>query len=345
MTHESRFVNYISTGTGGHRSDYDRVLTAELRDQNIKLLQFENARQTTDPDLPVLYSMLDTNVLAFLRTAAIRSARKRITVGLFFRPGECFLTTSPRYRIKRLLFRAASRLPHVSILTLMPFSVFPLFSDVATGWIYDPQLWDLLSLGIIEGTGTNIDLPNENLTNGKPLIIALGKQDEAKGFDYLVDLWCASASVRTTYSCIVAGKVDAKFARAASRFVHNGGILIDRHISDDELVSFYRRADIIWSCYSPSYNQASGIFGRAFQFGVPAIVRNESYLQALGRLLIHPTLALPFRSEKDAADLLLNWHPKRINLTERIQRIRKLREFSTSVLINSLSNTQLTISS
>ena len=87
-------------------------------------------------------------------------------------------------------------------------------------------------------------------------------------------------------------KVATASRHHAERFTANGGMLIDRHLDNDELLHLYRRADAIWSCYAPDYNQASGIFGRAVQLGVPAIVRKRSYLQPLAAELEHPVLAL-----------------------------------------------------
>lgn len=332
------WVNYVTAGTEGHGSDYDRALIAELRAQNIHLHRIEKARHALDSSLPFLYSMLDRHVLAFLANAVVRSLRGQSTVGLFFRPGECFLNTSFKYRIKRQLFHAASRLPHVSILTLMPFAVFSRFEEVATGWIYDPQLWDLLHFGVSENNAFPMlhDLLTDK-ASGRRILIALGKQEQDKGFDYLVDLWCSSPKVRETFLCVVAGKVNYNSAQKAQLFVQQGGLLIDRHISNGELIYLYRRADIIWSCYSPAYNQTSGIFGRAIQFGVPVTVRKDSYLEKLGRILLHPTLAVPFGNIDIAAEDILAWKPTANDPAERINRINEMRSYSASVLVSNLT--------
>jgi hypothetical protein len=331
-------VNYVSEGTEGHRTDYDRVLIAEMRAQNIHLDRIEKSRHAVDSSRPVFYSMLDSHVLAFLANAVVRSLKGRCTVGLFFRPGECFSKSSFRYRVKRLLFQVASRLPHVSILTLMPFAVFPRFEEVATGWIYDPQLWDLLHFGFSENDVFPMlrDLLSAK-ASGRRILIALGEQQQAKGFDYLVDLWCSSAKVRENFLFVVAGKVNRHSAQKTEMFVQQGGFLIDRHISDGELMYMYRCADTIWSCYSPAYNQASGIFGRAIQFGVPVIVRKESYLENLGGMLFHPTLALPFENVDVAAREILAWKPVVQDTAVRIRMLNEMRAYSASVLVSNLT--------
>jgi hypothetical protein len=331
-------VNYVSEGSEGHRIEYDRVLIAEMKALNIHLDRIEKPQYAVDSSRPFFYAALDGHVFAFLRNAVVRSLRGRCTVGLFFRPGECFLRTSLKYRIKQKLFQAASRLPHVSILTLMPFAVFPRFAEVATGWIYDPQLWDLLHFGFSENNAFPVlrDLLSAK-ARGRRILIALGEQHHAKGFDYLVDLWCSSAKVRENFLFVAAGKIAPHSLQKADSFIQQGGLLMNRHISDGELMYMYRCADIIWSCYSPAYNQASGIFGRAIQFGVPVTVRKDSYLEKLGGILLHPTLALPFENVDIAAKDILAWKPIARDATERISLLHEMRTYSASVLVRNLT--------
>jgi hypothetical protein len=329
-------VNYVIAGTGGHRSDYDRVLTAELTAQNICLIRMEKARHALDPRLPFLYAMVDSNVLAFLANAVLRSFRGRTTVGIFFRPGECFLETSFKYRIKRKLFQVASRLPHVSILTVIPFAVFPRVQEVASGWIYDLQFWDLAHFESKENSALPEFHDLTGIARGRRILMALGSQHQDKGIDFLVDLWCSSPKLRDSFIFVVAGKVDGHSAQKAQLFVQQGGLLIDRQISNDELISLYGCADIIWSCYPPVRNQSSGIFGRATQFGVPVIVCENSFLDKIGEMLLHPTLALPYGDLANAAEAILAWQPRANDPTQRSSRVNEMRSYSTSVLISNL---------
>jgi len=220
----------------------------------------------------------------------------------------------------------------------MPFAVFPCFEEVATGWIYDPQLWDLLHCGFSENDAFPM-LPDllSAKSSGRRIMIALGGQSWGKGFDYLVDLWCSSAEVRENFLFVVAGKNNGYSAQKAEMFVQRGGLLINRHLAHGELMYMYRCADIIWSCYSPVYNQASGIFGRAIQFGVPVIVRKGSYLENLGGILFHPTLALPFENADIAAKEILAWKPRARDPAARISMLNEMRAYSVSVLVNNLT--------
>ena len=78
------------------------------------------------------------------------------------------------------------------------------------------------------------------------------------------------------------------------KFTSAGGMLIDRHLSDVEIESIYLESDIIWSCYAPAYDYSSGIFGRAIQFCVPAIIRKDSYLDKFSQLAGLSALALEY---------------------------------------------------
>ncbi len=129
------------------------------------------------------------------------------------------------------------------------------------------QFSDLLHFGVSENNA--FPMLHDLLTHkasGRRILIALGKQEQDKGFDYLVDLWCSSPKVRETFLCVVAGKVNYNSAQKAQLFVQQGGLLIDRHISNGELIYLYRRADII---SEPTH---------------PLTIRLPGYLDALSNL-------------------------------------------------------------
>ena len=79
---------------------------------------------------------------------------------------------------------------------------------------------------------------------------------------------------------VCAGRVTPGNSNLAARLSAQGALIIDRFISDVELESLYGIADAIWACYAPDYDQASGVFGRAIQWGVPVIVRESSVIAA-----------------------------------------------------------------
>lgn len=115
-----------------------------------------------------------------------------------------------------------------------------------------------------------------------------------------------------------------------------GGVVFDRMVSDEELLSLYGASDLVWSCYSPHYNQSSGIFGRAFQLGKPSLVRESSYLADLADILEHPALRLPFGEVNSASERLTTWKPEPQDRTKILRKIKFMKERDLALLARTL---------
>ncbi len=339
---EKTTITYVSKGGDGHHADYDRLFEAALAPLQISLHRVPCAHLSINAKAPLFYSFLDTRpaeTVAALARATARSFMGRATIGLFFRPDDCFLKGSIKATIRRLLFRFVSRLPHVHILSILPGDVFPRLHEVATDWIYDPQLWDLNYLNETSAEPSpQIVAELAAASRGRRVVVALGKQNKSKGFDYLVDIWCESPRLRERYIFVVAGKLDASSAAQARRFVDLGGILVNERIANNDLFYLYKRADIIWACYAAGYDHSSGIHGRAVQLGVPVLVRRDSSIDRLGKLLGYPSLGLPGEAAGAAAEQILRWQPATVDAAVRKETADKMRLRSLSVLAGALSD-------
>jgi hypothetical protein len=60
--------------------------------------------------------------------------------------------------------------------------------------------------------------------------------------------------------------------------------LIEGPSDDAVFISFMKEADYLWACYTPDYNQSSGVFGRALQLDKPTITRCGSQLARMQKL-------------------------------------------------------------
>ncbi|WP_137157867.1 hypothetical protein [Rhizobium sp. FKL33] len=269
--------------------------------------------------------MIDEDLRSFFASGFINLPFLRRTAGLFFRTGECFRTDSIKYKIKRLLFSLAANSKLYNIVTIMPHSIDQRFSQVSNGWIYDPQFWDIPYLPETK----YIDELAEILINkakGRQICVALGAQNTDKGFEFFARIWLSNPAIREKFLFVAAGRVAEGLRSIASEIAETGGVILDRYISDNELATLYVAADCIWSCYSPAYNQSSGILGRAFQLGKPSIVRDGSYMNLLADEIGHPNLPLPYDHSPDAATLLSSWKPPQIDqdaLGKKIEDIRR----------------------
>ncbi|AMA59744.1 hypothetical protein BCCGELA001_28105 [Bradyrhizobium sp. CCGE-LA001] len=249
--------------------------------------------------------MIEGSYGLLLRALAQTVFGHRRTVALLFRPREAIERKTARHTMKHWFLRIVSRLPRTKILTILPFSVDPRMSMVASGWIYDPQMWDLSVIERPQSGETSLTSDIRDRAAGRHIILALGTQNYEKGFDFLSRVWCGSEAIRSRYLFVVGGKTSIGSGEAAAKFRAAGGHLIDRYIEPFEFFALYELANAVWSCYSPAYDQASGIFGRAFQLGVPTIVREGSYLAALSRSIRHCSIELPFEDFRTAAQILL----------------------------------------
>ncbi|MBB4427337.1 hypothetical protein GGD66_005919 [Bradyrhizobium sp. CIR48] len=316
----SNAVNLVNFSNDGHRPSYNQVLTTALARLDIDVR--ENAREATTDFFPII----DDNIPAFLRQALLNMVRGRRTVGLFFRPAECFLPKDPR-RLKRLVFTAFKYLPNTAIISILPFEIDKRFETIATDWIFDPQFWDAdflpeIRLNHRSGLADQI----HRAANGRTVLIAMGAQNGMKGFDFFARLWCEENELRKHFLFVAAGAVAEQSKVWAERFNQSEGLLFDRFVSNPELFELYDAADAVWSCYAPYYNQSSGVFGRAFQLAKPSVVREGSLLVTLAEKLDHPCVQLPFDEIRAASRSLSDWRPKIGNphaLEKKIDKIRK----------------------
>src|SRR5690606_11285091 len=94
----------------------------------------------------------------------------------------------------------------------------------------------------------------------------------------------------------------------------------DRRLTDAEMSGIYDVASLIWACYDPCYDQASGIFGRSVQRQRMVVLRKGAMIVRFAAILGHPNLALPYDPQA-AAEILTNAQivqvPKSPGLVER----------------------------
>lgn len=252
---------------------------------------------------PVMVPLIEDSLSLYALTCVVRALQGKRTAGFLFRPRPAIEARSGRYRVKRLVLRVLRLLPWVTTLTILPFSVEPRFAEIADDWIYDPQVWDLqgaVDQGMVHHGGV---MARELAlrAKGRAICCALGRQDQAKGFDQFAQCYIANPSLREAVLFAYGGKVDPALAALAAAFGAVGGFGLDRFIGDEELLSLYASADFVWCAYAPDYDQASGILGRAMQLGIPVVVRKGSLIERLCQIESLPHI--PVGPETDLSGL------------------------------------------
>ncbi len=231
----------------------------------------------------LICSSCDSYFLKFITLSILRAAVKRHTIGIMIRPEKYVNQNDWRYLATFVLLHITLRIPHTKTISILPFNVEPKLSTLVDDWIFDPQFWDLSYLGLDPRI---VDPPPELLNlkqkaAGRLIIASLGKQDTLKGSDYFCQIYIANPELARDALFIMVGDCSCLDTVTVKAFCKAGGVVINRFVSDEELLATYRIVDVIWTCYSLNYNQSSGIFGRAVQTGKPMIVRTDSYLQKL----------------------------------------------------------------
>jgi hypothetical protein len=298
-------VVVYSRGTDGHRADYNSLLEKEFHGLGV-IPQFVTRRSARLLTKTVFFTMIEEDLPMFLLCALAGIFTGNVTIGLFFRVGECFRRNKLKYRIKYLVFWTLRRLRNVKVITILPFTIQPRFAEVAFGSVHDPQLWDSKVFSeILRRQTSPLSEKVLQCASGRKIIVALGGQNKTKGFDYFCEIWCKSEALRKEFLFVAAGKISNQSLACAQRYESAGGLLINRYISANELYSLYSAANVVWSAYSPAYDQASGIAGRAFQFGLPIVSRAGSFIARQMIDLHRPTIEIGFDNSDLAAQNLL----------------------------------------
>jgi hypothetical protein len=290
---EPRLVVHAASA-GGHRSSYLDILTSALGGEAVCGPLSGSLRKALRQADKLLLATLDDDVAGFAALALERSARGRRTAALFLRPQSCF-GAGARARVKRSVFQAVKRLPGLSIITIVPFAIAPDFQAVAHAGVWDPQYWDLIQDGRLPSfKRTQLTEDILALAGARGVVSLIGSVTFSKGVGFLADMLDATPELLENWLFVCAGRVHPAVRHIAERLKSAGAFIVDRHLSDAEIESLYGCSRAVWACYHPSYDQASGIFGRAIQLGVPAIIRAGSQLAVFADHYGIETLQLVF---------------------------------------------------
>jgi hypothetical protein len=250
----------------------------------------------------VLFATLEDQIPFFIVVALTRALRRRETAAIFMGPGRCFERGALKYTIKRAVFRQLNKVRMIKLLSILPFYLDKRFAEVAGDWIYDPEFWDLSAMSNSAACNSNA-LADEvkAAAAGRPVVLYLGGISDIKGFPFLVKIMLQNPALTKTSLFVAAGRVPASHFGAADDFSAAGGWLVNRFLSDDEVVALKIHAHSLWACYHPSYNSSSGIFGRAMQLGKRAIVRRGSYLDLIAENFNFPAIRCTFGDVADGS--------------------------------------------
>ncbi|WP_448658011.1 hypothetical protein ACPVPU_11150 [Sphingomonas sp. CJ99] len=324
-------VTLFEQSSDGHRLSYIAYFAAHCdrmgRNMNVETV----LRNAVLAPGPLILPMLEQRTLTNLATMAFRSIMGRPTLCLVFRASYAVRSTSMSLRIKRALMRLVRSLPRAGLVSIVPVDADPAIAPYVNDWIYDPELCDLSNEQLMREPG-EMAARLRALAGRRMIVTAIGTQSADKGFDYFANLWHQVPSLRDRFLFVSAGRVVTGSDGAAAQFESDGGMLINRRIDDDELLDLYKASDLIWCCYAPSYDQASGIFGRAVQFAKTAILRQGSISQSFATVIDQPSIALPWNQADEAARQLSQYNASDMPKGEKGHRNDEMRKHNESVI-------------
>jgi glycosyltransferase involved in cell wall biosynthesis len=217
----------------------------------------------------LVWQTADYALLMLLFVSIARAILCRRTVALCYRndrfPGPMAIRSWGRRAILAFL----SQVPNVEVVR-----IFPPPAGVRTRfqWLFDPEWWDLLEAPLP-------DVPvNFPMTTGRTMLF-IGNVSPLKGTEFFIATAEEARRRGSDLSFVLVGHGENLTPEQFDRFKEAEGVIVEGYPSDSEFVAFMKRADFLWCCYHPSYNQSSGIFGRAIQLRIPVIVAKESLLE------------------------------------------------------------------
>jgi hypothetical protein len=288
---------------GGHRGDYAALL-ADLFGLEVSVgrVTLKNIRQMVAAER-LLFGTLDDDYLGFFLVAAIRALLRRKTAGIFLRPQTCFHADGIWFRLKRAIFALLRKSRYASVFTIIRFDLAPEYRLVASSGVADPQLWDRLCTPFEPSADFSRRI--RDAAGSRRILAFIGTASAFKGIAELRDLMSQPDWGSASICVVLVGRVPGESAAIVEDMQRLGAVVHPSFVSNAELDSVYAEADMIWACYSPGYDQASGNFGRALQAGKIPVVRNGTLIEKLAKSIGYSSISLCLQNPaSDMRDLM-----------------------------------------
>lgn len=254
----------------------------------------------------LLFSTMENDRWFFLFIAVARSFMSRDTSAIVMNVDVCFRGGGAKRFLAKLAYGLPTFMGNIHMISILPFYLNEKYRRLSNDWIYDPQFWDIKEQIEYEKLPiTEISEQIKKRSEGKPILLYLGKPSEHKGFDFLLKILRAESSLASDFFIVVSGK-----AEDAQRKIEDikalGIFVVDRYLTDDEVLSLKKVSTCLWAVYHPKYNSSSGVFGRAMQLSKYVCVRRGSILDQIAKNLNYPVNQCEFDNVKDATKMLKN---------------------------------------
>ena len=291
----------FASSAAGHRQHYINLLGS--------LFNLEPLCKAFGPKLFVkllqtnklVLATFDDNILLGVCLSFARAILGKNTTSIVLRPSSCFidegasLTARLRGKLKFLCCSFINKFSRINLISIVSADFDPRFRKIARYFLIDPQFWDMHD-GTILREPQKSPLSDEilKIANGRQIVSIFGTLTPIRGYDFLADIMATNPKFSDQILAVAAGKSLPGCEKINEKFEKCGGLLIDRYLTDQEMESLYLASHLVWSCYAPDYDFSSGIFGRAMQFGVSVVVRQDSFLEFFAKKHNLSAMPVPF---------------------------------------------------
>ena len=280
---------YYSTSLQGHRYMYINALSLQKpREVVIAPANFESIVLLSLKPEPVIFITVDDSLPHYMLCSFVRMLLGRKTIGIFLQPLGVVKKHIAKELIKGILLSLFVKLKIILILSIYPrrFSLgfFKYYSD----WIYDPAFWDLAERESLPYRATDQTNYPYEFEPVRLYVLFLGTISNRKRFDLFVECCEASHNFPDLRFLAVGERYtsdkddcDVVSGEVLKRFSDCGGVLLEKYLTEEEVIYFQENAHIHWAFYAENFDQSSGIAGRAYQLDKLVIVRKYSLINEM----------------------------------------------------------------
>ena len=256
----------FSINKNGHYEDYAKVLSSLISAKVIRstIQQLKISFSSNS----IIFLDGDSFHLLFFPIIVLRSLLGYKNY-LFSIRTERVLDVPLQKLIKLPIYKLLKSFTNTRIISIHKDNIRAEYHSFVTDFIFDIQYWDLKYLDL--QSEQPIELNNLDISN---TISIIGEFNNKKSRKELISFLKVNKGF--DFKFLFAGKIfeeDLAFLKN-----HQNCIVLDRYISNEEILFIYENSKLIWCYYSNDVERPSGIFGRAIQLKKHAIVREDGHL-------------------------------------------------------------------
>jgi hypothetical protein len=289
---------------GGHREAFLKLFSSVFDFSSVtELISIKNIHLFLRAERVLFATVgLDKSFKWFFIISLIRAILMKPTCAILVISSKDFdVLQSNRVSIMKLYLRLWKHLYKQTTLSIIPYHLDKRLSNYTKNCIYDPQMWDMYCIEYRNQLDLDVAYAKRQVEhNNKPLVVFLGKFTHRKGLKEFVRFVEIN---RNDFQFIVAGKIPTENIEYIEHLKALGVKVINEFLEESKLLGFYKVADFTWCYYLPIYDQTSGVFGRAIQFGVIPIVRLDSMISYIAKKENIPCVELNFESENNLINM------------------------------------------